>query len=143
MSPGLTAFSAAEGADVSSLPSVTRLVVKRWGQALPVPCLNASSNGSGDFVGLAERLDPDLEPIEVNRPGMDRCRTDPLAGLALGKAGGLAQPDGAARFVIGHMASVAAHYHFMAPPGRPARAHRSRVVGAGRDLPNSRRQRAA
>jgi hypothetical protein len=103
MSPSLAALSAADGADFPGLPSGARLVVKRWGRGLPVPCLNASGHGSGDFVGLAERLDSDFEPIAVDQPGMNWSPPDRSAGLAPGKAGGLAPLDGAARFVIGHM----------------------------------------
>ncbi len=105
MSPSLAALSAADGADFPGLPSGARLVVKRWGRGLPVPCLNASGHGSGDFVGLAERLDSDFEPIAVDQPGMNWSPPDRSAGLAPGKAGGLAPLDGAARFVIGHMES--------------------------------------
>ncbi len=149
MSPSLAALSAADGADFPGLPSGARLVVKRWGRGLPVPCLNASGHGSGDFVGLAERLDSDFEPIAVDQPGMNWSPPDRSAGLAPGKAGGLAPLDGAARFVIGHMesffragkrgavwffAAVAAHCRFVVLSGWPARAHRARFVAAGRDL---------
>ena len=149
MSPSLAALSAADGADFPGLPSGARLVVKRWGRGLPVPCLNASGHGSGDFVGLAERLDSDFEPIAVDQPWMNWSPPDRSAGLAPGKAGGLAPLDGAARFVIGHMesffragkrgavwffAAVAAHCRFVVLSGWPARAHRARFVAAGRDL---------
>lgn len=149
MSPSLAALSAADGADVLSLPYGTRLVLKRWAPGLPVPCLNASGHGSGDFVGLAERLDSDFELIAVDRPGMDRPPPDRSAGLAPGKEGGLAPLDGPARFLIGHMgsffragkrgavwffAAVAAHSRSMVLSGMLTRAHRARVVGAGRDL---------
>lgn len=149
MFPSLATLSAADGADILRLPSGTRLVVKGWGQSLLVPCLNASGRGSGDFAGLAERLDSDFELIAVDQSGMDRSTPDRSAGLAPGKAGGLAPLDGAARFLIGHMgsffradkrgadwffAAVAAHYRFMVLSGRPARAHHARDVGTGRDL---------
>ena len=72
-----------------------------------------------------------------------------FAGLVLCNPGGLAPLDGAARFVIGRMATFfragkrgaawfptafAAYYRFLVLSGRPARARRKRVVAAEREL---------
>lgn len=195
MPPGLVALSAADCTDLLTLPSGTRLAVKRWGRGVPVLCLHASGHGSGDFIDLAKRLGQDFELIAVDWPGMGSSPPDGLpvradhfgglvlevvealrldrpfvignsiggaaaivaaaaapdrfAGLVLCNAGGLAPLDGAARFVIGRMAAFfragnqgavwfptafAAYYRFMVLSGAAARAHRERVVAAGRDL---------
>ncbi|MDH4385517.1 MAG: alpha/beta hydrolase [Caulobacter sp.] len=195
IAPQLGALSAAQAADLLTLPSGARLAVKRWGRGPPVLCLHAVGHGSGDFAELAGRLGEAFEFIAIDWPGMGcsppdglPVRADRLAGLVLEVAealrlnrplvignsiggaaaiiaaaaaperfsalvlcnpGGLAPVDGAARFVIGGMAAFfragargaawfpaafAAYYRFLVLSRGPARAHRRRIIAAGREM---------
>jgi len=90
IAPQLGALSAAQAADLLTLPSGARLAVKRWGRGPPVLCLHAVGHGSGDFAELAGRLGEAFEFIAIDWPGMGcsppdglPVRADRLAGLVL------------------------------------------------------------
>ena len=74
----LAALSAADGTDLLTLPSGTRLAVKRWGRGAPILCLHAVGHGSGDFADLAARLDGAFELIAIDWPGMGCSPPDGL-----------------------------------------------------------------